>query len=285
MIDVSSAMKVLHQSMIIHRDLKPENILVVSLEPHSEICAKLSDFGTTRDVNLSPEEGVVSVVGSPLFMAPEVLTGKPYDKSVDVYSFAKVMFVTLTGRIPHSMSSEIPTEIPPVLGELMRECWSNQPSERPSFDCIHDAQDEFFRNPTAVFGKDKATGKTYQSSDEAEYNKAVHSMKSGDESAKTKVAFYLLSGRGGVKVDKERAFAMLTKQRSLLDFFPALPRDGEKEWMTGLCYEYGMGTTQDTDRAEEYYRQSCEDGNAAGMFFALNPGHGRGSGKMTVKCT
>ena len=100
LLDIAYAMIFLHQSGIIHRDLKSDNFLVVSLDPHSEVCAKLSDFGLTRDFNRFQSEMAKTVAGTYIFMAPEMFLNKSYDKSVDVYSFAMVMYFVLTGKLP-----------------------------------------------------------------------------------------------------------------------------------------------------------------------------------------
>ena len=64
-------------------------------------------------------------------------------------------------------------------------------------------------------------------SDEAPYNKAVLDMENGDVFAKTKVAFYKLTGGGGAEVDVKEAVAMLEE----------CAEEGESEamWMLGLC--------------------------------------------------
>ena len=91
LVDAASAMEFLHGLDIIHRDLKPENLLVVSLDFHAPIVAKLSDFGTTRDVsNVKRKMALTNGIGTPLYMAPEILEGsKNYGKPVDVYSFSR----------------------------------------------------------------------------------------------------------------------------------------------------------------------------------------------------
>ena len=71
-------------------------------------------------------------------------------------------------------------------------------------------------------------------SDEAQYRKAVHAMESGDESAKTEVAYYKLSGCGGVEIDAAGAVALLEERKK--------EADCEAKWMLGLCCEYGVGT-------------------------------------------
>ena len=111
--------------------------------------------------------------------------------------------------------------------------------------------------------------------DETQYREAVHAMESGDESGKTKVAFYKLSGRGGVGVDADGAVALL--EEGVKD------GDCEAKWMLGLCYEYGVGTEQDIERAEKLYGESCEGGNVVGEFLMKNGKGGRGTGVMKVK--
>jgi len=113
-------------------------------------------------------------------------------------------------------------------------------------------------------------------SDEAQYIEAVRAMESGDEKAKTKVAFYMLSGRGGAEIDPDTAVALLEER----------VKDGDidAKWMLGLCCEYGMGIKQDITRALELYRQCDADENEIGRFFTMNYEGGRGTGNMIVQC-
>ena len=112
-------------------------------------------------------------------------------------------------------------------------------------------------------------------SDEEEYEKAVCSMESGDESAKTKVAFFKLSGRGGVEVDADSAVALLEER--------VKDKDAEAKWMLGLCCEYGMGTEQDIKSSSSLYKESYEEGNIVGEFLWKNGYGGRGSGVMITE--
>ena len=110
--------------------------------------------------------------------------------------------------------------------------------------------------------------------DEAQFREAVHAMESGDESAKTKVAFYKLSGRGGVDVDVDGAVALLEERIK--------DKDYEAMWMLGLCCEYGVGIEQDIERAVKLYEESCEGGNVVGEFLMRNDEGGRGTRVMKV---
>jgi len=157
MYDCSRAMDFLHQSSIIHRDLKPDNLLATSLEVHSPAVCKLSDFGTTKGSN-SMMRGMVQTkgIGTPLFMAPEMMRGtEGYTTKADVYSFGIMMAsVADDGKEPYQGDTRIQSswqftnlvidglrpivknKMPDEYEILMRECWDPRPDVRPSFDKI-----------------------------------------------------------------------------------------------------------------------------------------------------
>ncbi|KER32623.1 hypothetical protein T265_01312 [Opisthorchis viverrini] len=102
-----------------------------------------------------------TVVGSPFSMAPEMLAGKPYDQSVDVYSFGVIICQLLAlcdsdpDHIPRcsdtlcvdvnafmATHSDILKDGPPVLINAARQCLSFQPADRPSFNTCRDWLDE-----------------------------------------------------------------------------------------------------------------------------------------------
>ena len=106
-------------------------------------------------------------------------------------------------------------------------------------------------------------------SEGSEYKETLQAVERGDNCAKTKLAWYFLSGYCGAKVDADKAVAML-EERVKED-------DAEAMWMLGLCCEYGMGTEQDIERAETLYRQSSDKGDDTGKFFAEERRDGRGN--------
>jgi len=112
-------------------------------------------------------------------------------------------------------------------------------------------------------------------SDEALYREAVIAMEKGDESAKTRVAFYKLSGAGRVEIDPERAFDLLEER--------VKAGDGEATWMLGVCYEFGIGTEQDVGQAMLLYYDSRQAGNTVGEFLHHGWFGGRGNGEMIIK--
>lgn len=82
--------------IFIHRDVKPSNFLVDE-NWHAKIC----DFGLSqirkRGESLVDKGGAV---GTPLYMAPEVMDGAPFSESSDIYSFGLVLWCILTGQAP-----------------------------------------------------------------------------------------------------------------------------------------------------------------------------------------
>ena len=86
----------LHSYGIVHRDLKPENILMTNLTLSADI--RLLDFGLSKIIG--NDEKCTEPYGTLSFVAPEVLQGKPYDKSVDLWSIGIITFLLLCGYLP-----------------------------------------------------------------------------------------------------------------------------------------------------------------------------------------
>ena len=97
-----SAISHIHALGIVHRDLKPDNILFENENPDSDI--KIIDFGVSRQF-FKANDDLNSIVGTPYYVAPEVLTGK-YDKKVDIWSIGIIMYVLMTGKPPFNAKSK-----------------------------------------------------------------------------------------------------------------------------------------------------------------------------------
>ena len=109
---------------------------------------------------------------------------------------------------------------------------------------------------------------------ETKYKEVIDAIERGDESGKTKLAWYKLSGIEGVKVEADEAVKLLEERVGA--------GDSEAMWMLGLCKEYGRGTKQDIEEAEKLYKQSKERRNRIGKILAWKGEYGRGSGKMKI---
>jgi calcium-dependent protein kinase len=98
---VFHAISHIHALGYCHRDLKPENFLFETDRPSSEI--KVADFGLA--VNISSGQPMQSVVGTPNYLAPEIIR-ENYGVEVDNWSLGVILFVTLSGKTPFSGSTQ-----------------------------------------------------------------------------------------------------------------------------------------------------------------------------------
>lgn len=94
-IEVGSALDHAHSVGIIHRDVKPENVMV-----RRDGAVKLMDFGVAQVVDLERMTVTGQILGSPAYMAPEVLDGKALDFRSDVFSLGVMLYQMTTGVLP-----------------------------------------------------------------------------------------------------------------------------------------------------------------------------------------
>ncbi|XP_063816090.1 serine/threonine-protein kinase 17A-like [Pseudophryne corroboree] len=98
----------LHRNNVVHLDLKPQNILLTSSNPLGEI--RIVDFGLSRQVDSIKE--VREILGTPEYVAPEVLNYEPISTATDMWSIGVLTYVMLTG-------------VSPFLGDTKQETFLN----------------------------------------------------------------------------------------------------------------------------------------------------------------
>ncbi|KAM7488553.1 hypothetical protein LguiB_026037 [Lonicera macranthoides] len=145
--DAAFGMEYLHLRNIVHFDLKCDNLLVNLGDPQRPVC-KVGDFGLSRIKRNTLVSG--GVRGTLPWMAPELLNGSSnrVSEKVDVFSFGITMWEILTGEEPYAnmhcgaiiggivnntLRPPIPERCDPEWRKLMEDCWSPDPSARPSF--------------------------------------------------------------------------------------------------------------------------------------------------------
>uniref|UniRef100_A0A6Q2X4J6 Serine/threonine-protein kinase n=1 Tax=Esox lucius TaxID=8010 RepID=A0A6Q2X4J6_ESOLU len=101
------ALRHLHFKNIVHCDLKPENVLLASAESFPQV--KLCDFGFARIIGEKSFRR--SVVGTPAYLAPEVLRSKGYNRSLDMWSVGVIVYVSLSGTFPFNEDEDINDQI------------------------------------------------------------------------------------------------------------------------------------------------------------------------------
>jgi serine/threonine-protein kinase len=110
-----------HDLQIIHRDLKPENVMLVpDPEMPNGLRAVVMDFGLAKERRAGPDVVKLTatgiVLGTPEFMSPEQIRGKPLDGRSDIYALAVLAFELFTGQLPFAGKSAQETMIARLRG-------------------------------------------------------------------------------------------------------------------------------------------------------------------------
>eukprot|EP00005_Dracoamoeba_jomungandri_P002402 CAMPEP_0174251228 /NCGR_PEP_ID=MMETSP0439-20130205/1118_1 /TAXON_ID=0 /ORGANISM="Stereomyxa ramosa, Strain Chinc5" /LENGTH=959 /DNA_ID=CAMNT_0015331495 /DNA_START=18 /DNA_END=2897 /DNA_ORIENTATION=+ len=139
-LDTAAAMAYLHTNDIIHRDLKAANLLLTDNDR-----IKVCDMGFARRKTTRRARSM-SIAGTELYMAPEVITGKQYDSSCDVFCYGVVLYEIITRQPPpertlktmfgfdlEEIEETIPAECPDKLKALCLQCLETDETKRPNF--------------------------------------------------------------------------------------------------------------------------------------------------------
>ncbi|GAA1932269.1 serine/threonine-protein kinase [Streptomyces sodiiphilus] len=139
---VADGLAVAHAAGIVHRDVKPENILLDDTAQDGPR-ALLTDFGVAKLID-EPRNGSTSgVVGTPDYIAPEIVEGLPARAAVDIYALATVLYELLAGFTPFGgghfgavlrrhvteRAAELP-DVPRELWIVLQQCLAKAPASR-----------------------------------------------------------------------------------------------------------------------------------------------------------
>ncbi|MEU2513963.1 serine/threonine-protein kinase [Streptomyces syringium] len=135
---LAEALEAIHAAGVVHRDLKPSNVLLAADGP------KVIDFGISVTGEASALTSTGMTIGTPGFMSPEQLTGRPVGPASDVFALGTVLAYAATGvgpfgtGTPHALHFRAVYEqpnldpLPPDLRPVIAACLAKQPDQRPT---------------------------------------------------------------------------------------------------------------------------------------------------------
>ncbi|MEV4107044.1 serine/threonine-protein kinase [Nonomuraea sp. NPDC049695] len=135
---LADALLAMHEAGVVHRDLKPANVMIAEGAP------VVIDFGIASAFDSLSVTASGAVVGTPGYLAPEVLEGKSAGPEADVFSFGATLAYAATGRQPYGQGPASAVayrvvhhqpdleDVPEWLAALLRECLATDPSARPT---------------------------------------------------------------------------------------------------------------------------------------------------------
>ncbi|MGW0998093.1 serine/threonine-protein kinase [Streptomyces sp. NPDC002520] len=144
--DVADGLAAAHAAGVVHRDVKPENVLLDMqgpLGPGGAHPALLTDFGVAKLIDSPKRTRATKIIGTPDYLAPEIVEGLPPRAAVDIYALATVLYELLAGFTPfggghpgavlrrHVTESVVPLPgIPEELWQLLVQCLAKAPASR-----------------------------------------------------------------------------------------------------------------------------------------------------------
>ncbi|GAA3757979.1 serine/threonine-protein kinase [Streptomyces tremellae] len=144
--DVAEGLAAAHAKGVVHRDVKPENILL-DMEgpagPGGAHPALITDFGVAKLIDTPSRTKSTRIIGTPDYLAPEIVEGLPPRAAVDIYALATVLYELLAGFTPfggghpgavlrrHVTETVVPLPgIPEELWQLLVQCLAKAPASR-----------------------------------------------------------------------------------------------------------------------------------------------------------
>ncbi|MBN2071198.1 MAG: protein kinase [Candidatus Krumholzibacteriota bacterium] len=143
-LQICEAMRYAHDQGFLHRDLTLKNIMLDEEETENAR-VKILDFGLVKLLYSDIKTTGNAMMGTPAFMAPEQVVGKPVDNRIDIWAFGVGLYRIITGEFPfkgehpaalmysivNDAELEIPATVPRGLKKLISDCLAKDPEKRP----------------------------------------------------------------------------------------------------------------------------------------------------------
>lgn len=311
LLGIADAMRYIHEQGFIHRDLKADNVLI-----DENFYPRIADLGLAKcfDESLT----MTTSLGTPLYMAPELQNDdiNHYGPEVDVFSFAILMFEIVTGKMAYSelftkkrsfsqinflmkVAGGYRPQIPQnmfsqKLINLMKKCWSQNPSDRPSFAEIFTLLSSDF----SYFDDEIDSEKVNQFLEMLKKNKEKESIPDKKDSVQARIdqleeenkrlRTELSQIKQKSKIFSDPSINPLVAEASFFSAIDSLHGDPQKRsvekvthlleessnngnsyasYLLGILNEGGYdGFEQDPTKAINFYEKSAEQGNS----YAIN---------------
>jgi len=157
-LQICAGLKEAHAQGIVHRDLKPENIMI-----DAQGNVKIMDFGIARSMEATTQL-TGSMTGTPAYMAPEQVSGKPVDFRADLYALGLILYEVFTGtpafkadnavtlafkqvRETPPQPHEVRPDIPVLIEQAIMKCLEKEPFKR--FQSVGDLETALRAKPAA----------------------------------------------------------------------------------------------------------------------------------------
>jgi eukaryotic-like serine/threonine-protein kinase len=142
---VADALAAAHASGVVHRDIKPGNVML------TPATVKILDFGISAATGESDDDETGLTFGTPAYVSPERLDGKPAEPATDIYGLGVLLFEMVTGDPPYPVDTweelaaarksgpgKLPADLPEPFRDLVARCLRDEPAERPAAAEVRD---------------------------------------------------------------------------------------------------------------------------------------------------
>jgi len=276
-LEIARGLQYLHARDILHRDLKSANILI-----NADNHAKLSDFGLskTRAASVKTTQRKSEAVR---WLAPECFSRGSYTTQSDIYSYGVILWELLSGKRPYAgiTEAEIPkrtlegnrdplTGIPEPCATLIKQCWSIDPTKRPTLPHIIEALERY--TITLELSPEEHYNQGLKFDQIKDYAHAIESytkaLEKGHVKAGTNLGLFFLLGKSG-ETNKLKAHQL----------FLNAANQGHPRAMTNLAImlKCGDGVAQNIPEALTWFKKAAKLGDtqaaaeAAKLEIALAP--------------